>query len=200
MKKMHILAGCLFMATAVLTTTGCQQQASDKSVNGGEQTAEKNELKIAFVEVDSIMTTYTFAKEYADILKKKMETIQSTLNNQGLALQKKAAQFQNDIQQGKLTQDQAMAKQQELQKEQVRLQNLQESLGAKYQKEQDEYNQALHDSIQNFLKSYNKDRGYAYILSKSGDNILLADPALDITEDVIKGLNKRYKSTKKDDK
>ena len=129
-----------------------------------------------------------------------MPTIQSTLNNQGLALQKKAAQFQNDIQQGKLTQDQAMAKQQELQKEQVRLQNLQESLGAKYQKEQDEYNQALHDSIQNFLKSYNKDRGYAYILSKSGDNILLADPALDITEDVIKGLNKRYNSTKKDDK
>jgi outer membrane protein len=62
---------------------------------------------------------------------------------------------------------------------------------------QDKYNNALHDSIQNFLASYNKTHKYDYILSKSGDNILLANPKMNITEDVIKGLNKRYKKTEK---
>jgi Skp family chaperone for outer membrane proteins len=38
--------------------------------------------------------------------------------------------------------------------------------------------------------------GYDYILSKGQDNILLSNNKLDITEDVIKGLNKRYKNKK----
>ena len=50
------------------------------------------------------------------------------------------------------------------------------------------------DSIQHFLASYNKDKKYAFILTKQlGDNLLYADNAYDITEDVVAGLNKAYK-------
>ena len=55
------------------------------------------------------------------------------------------------------------------------------------------YQQTLRDSLNNFLKEYNKDRRYKMILSKSGDNMLYADKSLDITDEVINGLNKRYK-------
>ena len=54
----------------------------------------------------------------------------------------------------------------------------------------------MKDSIENFLKDYNKDHKYAIILSKVENNILYADKSLDITEDVLNGLNKRYKSSK----
>ena len=56
---------------------------------------------------------------------------------------------------------------------------------------------ALRDSLQNFLKAYNKDKQFDMILSKAGDNILMANKKYDITNDVINGLNKRYKSTLK---
>ena len=53
---------------------------------------------------------------------------------------------------------------------------------------------ALRDSIQHYLAVYNKDKKYSLILSKAGDNILYADKAYDITNEVISGLNKAYKS------
>jgi outer membrane protein len=50
----------------------------------------------------------------------------------------------------------------------------------------------LHDSINSFIKEYNKVMGYDFILTKIGDNIIYANEAFDITNDVIKELNKRY--------
>ena len=91
------------------------------------------------------------------------------------------------------TQEQATAMQSALQKKQAQLQNLQESLTAQYQEMQDTYNKALHDSIQHFLASFNQSYKYDLIISKSGDNILLGNSKMDITDKVIKGLNKRYK-------
>ena len=184
-------------ASVIISLHSCQKQTPETATAKSVTEPEKQELKIAYVEVDSIMTSYNFATEYVDILKKKMETIQSTLNSKGLSLQNEVADFQNKIQQGKLTQEQATTVQASLQKKQTQLQNLQESLTNQYQEMQDKYNNALHDSIQNFLASYNKTHKYDFILSKSGDNILLANPKMNITDDVIKGLNKRYKKTAK---
>ena len=78
------------------------------------------------------------------------------------------------------------------------MQELQSRLGAELDAETAKYNNALRDSLQNFLKDYNKTKKYDLIISKAGDNILFADKKFDITNDVINGLNKRYKSTLKD--
>ena len=59
------------------------------------------------------------------------------------------------------------------------------------------FNEALRDSLQHFLKDYNADKKFDLILSKAGDNILLGAQRLDITQDVINGLNKRYKPAQK---
>ena len=74
---------------------------------------------------------------------------------------------------------------------------LQQRLGAEYQNEVAKYNKALADSVHNYLAQFNKDKKYAMILAKSGDNILYADKSLDITNEVIKGMNKAYKGMKK---
>ena len=55
------------------------------------------------------------------------------------------------------------------------------------------YQETLRDSLKNFIDDFNKDGRYTMILSKSGDNILYADKQLDITDQVVAGLNKRYK-------
>ena len=182
------------LMTTAMMASSCSQQKNNQPAPA-QTTGEKSDMtaRIAYVEVDSVMQNYEFCKDYAQVLTKKTETIQNTLNSKGLALQKQVADFQSKVQSGLYTREQAEAEQDALQKKQVQLQNLQQSLAAEFEKEQTHYNDALRDSLHNFLKKYNESFGYNYIISKAGDNILLADKRFDITEDVIKGLNKRYK-------
>ncbi len=179
------------VATALLTFSSCNKQ--QPQVEEKSTVEVSKELKIAYVEVDSIMTQYRFAKEYAEILEKKSQNIQSTLNRKGQELQNAVANFQQKIQQNAYTREQAENIQAGLQKQQNDLQGLQQRLGTEFNTEQDKYNQALHDSIEHFMAAYNKDKKYSIIFSKSGDNLLYADKAYDITNEVIAGLNKAYK-------
>lgn len=181
------------ISMALIVTASCNQQPAPAT----QQKAETKEacMKIAYVEVDSLMKNYTFCVDYTEILKKKTETIQNTLNNKGIALQKEAAEFQSKIEQGSITREEAENTQNSLQKKQMQLQNLQQSLAAEFEKEQNKYNEALHDSLESVLSEYNKSHKYTYILSKIGDNILYAEKQFDITDDIVKALNKRYKKS-----
>ena len=191
--KKNIFTAALFAAMTLAAMTSC-----NKSQNADNQPADAApsvpaELRIAYVEVDSIMTQYQFCKDYTQILTKKGQNIESTIQKKAQALQDAAANFQRKIQQNAYSREQAEGIQASLQKQNADLQSLQARLSTEFQTEQAKYNEALHDSISNFLKKYNKDKKYSIIFSKSGDNLLYADKAYDITEEIITGLNKAYK-------
>lgn len=155
-------------------------------------------LKIAYVEVDSLMTQYNFAKDYSVTLQKKSNNARNTLNQKGNALQAAMANFQQKLNNnGFQSREQAASQQAAIQRQQNDLQELQARLENELANETSKFNEALRDSLQNFLKSYNQDKKYDLILSKAGDNILMGNKKLDITQDVINGLNKRYKPTAK---
>ena len=73
------------------------------------------------------------------------------------------------------------------------MQELAARLNSEFEMEQARINTEARDSIQAFLKDYNKTKKYDYVMIKAGDNLLIANPKYNITSDVIKGLNKRYK-------
>ena len=155
-------------------------------------------MKIAYVEVDSLMTQYNFAKDYSVTLQKKSNNARNTLNQKGNALQAAMANFQQKLNNnGFQSREQAASQQAAIQRQQNDLQELQARLENELANETSKFNEALRDSLQNFLKSYNQDKKYDLILSKAGDNILMGNKKLDITQDVINGLNKRYKPTAK---
>lgn len=191
MKK--IVSSAALVALMSLAVTSCNKQAPQVEEKSSSAKIENTSLKIAYVEVDSIMSQYKFCKEYTQILEKKSQNIQNTVNAKGRSLQAAATKFQQDIQNNKYTQQQAEAVQAGLQKQNADLQALQQRLGNEFQTETEKFNKALRDSIQHFLAAYNKDKKYSIILSKAGDNILYADKAYDITNEVISGLNKAYK-------
>ena len=155
-------------------------------------------MKIAYVEVDSLMTQYNFAKDYSVTLQKKSNNARNTLNQKGNALQAAMANFQQKLNNnGFQSREQAASQQAAIQRQQNDLQELQARLENELASETAKFNEALRDSLQNFLKSYNEDKKFDLILSKAGDNILMGNKKLDITQDVINGLNKRYKPTAK---
>ena len=80
-----------------------------------------------------------------------------------------------------------------IQREQEDLQELAARLNNEFNEEQARINEEARDSIQNFLKQFNRTRKYDYVMIKAGENLLIANPKFDITKDVVKGLNKRYK-------
>ena len=184
--KKNIFGFMAIAAVAALSLASCNK--SQPQVEAKSESKAPAELKIAYVEVDSIMTQYTFAKEYSALLEKKGQNIQATLAQKQQNLQAAAANFQQKIQQNALTREQAEAIQAGLQKQ-----------SNEFAAEQAKYNNALHDSIAHYLAAYNKDKKYSIILSKSGDNLLYADKAYDITNEVINGLNKAYKGKLKSD-
>lgn len=189
----HILfcAAALFGA-AVLAS--CDK--SPKSAEASQPSAPA-ELKIAYVEVDSLMTQYRFSIESKKELEAKGENIQKSLGQKEAALRAAAANFQQKVQANAYTREQAEAIQANLQKQSADLQALQQRLQAEFQEETNAFNNALRDSLQHFIAKYNKKKHYTLILAKSGDNILYADKGIDITDQVVKGLNKAYRPKKK---
>ena len=162
------------------------------------ETAQTGDLKIAYVEVDSLMTQYEFCKEFSLVLQKKSNNARNTLTQKGQQLQNAAANFQQKLNNNAFTsREQAESQQAAIQRQQQSLQELQARLENELANETAKYNEALRDSLMHFLDAYNKDKKFDLILTKQGDNILYAAKRFDITKDVINGLNKRYKPTKK---
>ena len=199
----------MFMAAAALVAlASCNNEAPkmDEKPAAATEKVKGNGVKIAYVEVDSLMTQYEFCKEFSLILHKKSNNARNTLNAKGQQLQSAMVNFQQKLQNNGFTsREQAESQQAAIQRQQQSLQELQARLENELASETQKYNDALRDSLQHFLKDYNKDKAFDLILTKQGDNILYAAKRFDITNDVINGLNKRYKSTlkseaKKEDK
>lgn len=194
MKKTDFLAAMLVAFAAVVAISCSDSQKDRKQAKPANTDRVEKGVTVAFVDLDSLMAHYQYYLDCSQLLEKKSASINNTLNNKGIALQKEMAEFQDKIQKRTITEEQALKIQTSLQNKQTQIQTLQQNLTEEFQKEQAKYNEALHDSVNNFLQSYNKTAGFTLILARSNDNILLADPKCDITSDVIDGLNKRYKA------
>ena len=193
MKKYMFLA-----AAAMVALASCNNESPKMDEKPAADAGQEGGVKIAYVEVDSLMTQYEFCKEFTLILEKKSTNARNTLNSKGQALQSAMANFQQKLQNNGFTsREQAEGQQAAIQRQQQSLQELQARLENELAQETQKYNAGLRDSLSHFLDAYNKDKKYDLILTKQGDNILYAAKRFDITADVINGLNKRYKSTLK---
>ena len=190
----------MFMAAAAVVALASCNNAAPKMDEQptANDSASVGGVKIAYVEVDSLMTQYEFCKEFTMILQKKSTNARNTLNSKGQQLQSAMANFQQKLQNNGFTsREQAEGQQAAIQRQQQQLQELQARLENELASETGKYNDALRDSLNHFLNDYNKDKKFDLILTKQGDNILYAAKRFDITNDVINGLNKGYKSTLK---
>ena len=193
MKK--YIFSALTIAAMMVSCNNAGPKMDEQPAAAGNSTSG---VKIAYVEVDSLMTQYDFAKDYSVTLQKKSNNARNTLTQKGNALQAAVNNFQQKIQNnGFQSREQAAGVQAALERQQRDLQELQVRLEGELASETAKFNEALRDSLNNFLKAYNKDKQYDIILSKAGDNILFANKKFDITQDVINGLNKRYKPSAK---
>ena len=189
MKKIYFLA----LTMGLLGMTSCGNKA-EQAEEPAAQPQEEQGMKIAYVEIDTLMQKYQFCIDYNELASIEGENIQRTLTGKQRTLEQHAAAMQKKYESNGFTSQEELTRaQQSLQAEQQALQELSERLQASFMEEQSKYNDEMRDSVQKFLKMYNKTKKYDFIMAKAGDNMLLANPKYDITNEVLKGLNKRYK-------
>lgn len=189
----------LFLAMSIaLGLASC----NNNKETGNEEVAQTAEteatgLRIAYVELDSLMSQYQLYKDYEEVLTRKGTDIQNTLAQKQRKLESSATAMQRKYENnGFQTRDELERAQQSLQQQEMELQQLAAKLNNEFNEEQARINQEARDSIQAFLKIYNQTKKYDYVMIKAGDNLLIANPKYNITKDIVTGLNKRYNAKK----
>lgn len=182
------------MALCLASCNNKEAGSAETALNTG---AEATGLRIAYVELDSLMSQYQLYKDYEGVLTRKGADIQNTLEQRQRRLESSAAAMQRKYENnGFQTRDELENAQRNLQQQEVELQQLAAKLNSEFNEEQARINQEARDSIQNFLKIYNLTKKYDYVMIKAGDNLLIANPKYNITKDIVTGLNKRYNANK----
>ncbi len=155
-------------------------------------------LPIAYINVDSLLLNYQFAKEANESLIKKQEDSRLNINQKARQLQSEMGEFQRKLEANAfLSRERAEQEQSRLLKRQEDLRELDGQLSQQLMQVQQKMSEQLRDTINSFLKEYNKDQKYQLILSNtSSDNILYATEGLDITPEITDLLNKRYAAKK----
>ena len=152
---------------------------------------------IVYVNSDTLLTNYQYAKDITKRLEAKGQSTQKDLAARGQSFQREVAEYQKNM--GTMSADQRQTTESRLQRTQESLQTYQQNATAEFQNNQANENAKLFDKIADFTKNYAKQKGYKMVLtySKANPTVLYGDPALDVTNDVIQKLNDAYEKEKK---
>lgn len=151
---------------------------------------------IVFVNSDSLLSNYEYYKDLEVLFSKKRDAIQSKLAQRESAFEKEVNDYQQKApnmspQERAVVEERLYAKTENIKQQRQQLVD-------DFSKEEAIYNDSLYNRLQNFMKEYNKTKGYKYILGhQRGGGILFASDSLEITSDLIKSLNEAYASEKK---
>jgi len=182
----------------VFVQFGPSKTAASKSANNVESSAARlnTSFRIAYFEMDSVEDNFDMVKDVKAEMNKKEDQISNEVNRMAKNFEQRLTYFQTQEQMGKLTPAQTEAAGKELK-------SLDEQLKMRKQVLDQEYNEfvlrkgkEVKSQIEDFLKEYNKDKGFAYIMTNEPGFIYYRDTAYNITSDVIRGLNEKHKNKK----
>lgn len=191
-----VLIVILFIAVAgiyILHFSG--NKSNDSGAQGASGGGSSSELRIAYIKVDSLVVNYDFAQEMQENFAKQQEAYTKEYGEKRTRFETQAAAFQEKVQRGGfLTQESAMQERNRLMGEEQQITKLDQELSTKLSQIQADNNKQLLDSLMTYLKIFNKDKKYTYILNAG--EVLIGDEASNITKDVLVNMNARYSKGK----
>jgi outer membrane protein len=198
MKKLPLILSSISLvgviAIFVLFMTG---HGGRKKASGSESAGGSSELKIAYLQTDSILLNYSLAIDLNEDFVGKHKQYTAEFGQKRSSLEQQAIAFQEKVQRGGfLTQERAMKERDRLLAQEEDMKRMDYELSTKLSEMEADIQKQLVDSIVSYVKEYNKIHNYTYILSNAG-NIIVGDQQYNITKDIVDGLNARYAVSKK---
>jgi outer membrane protein len=190
-----ILNVVLLVAVVILYVLHFSGRGATESKSSSSDTSAID-LKLAYINSDSVLEHYDYLKVNREQLETKGKKMQQDLENRTTGLRNEIATYQRSV--SGMTLGQARAAEEDLGKKQQNLQLYQQSLEQQMMQEQAKLNKELYDRITGFLKGYGQEKGLQVVLKfDQTSDVLYGGEGLDITQDVIKGLNQSYQTEKK---
>lgn len=195
MKKTPLILACvavLISAAALLVSLLPKGGKSVETEPVAGQTAAAGD--IVYIQIDSLLMNYDMYNDLMSAFQSKYQASQDELQKKSRQLESDAKAFENQINKGLLTRSAAEQQQQNLLQRQENLQNEANNKQLELQEEEYVLNNQVLDAIKTFLAKYNAAHQYSLILTTSlASNIIMeGDRGLDITNDVVRGLNEEY--------
>ncbi|MFC0262165.1 OmpH family outer membrane protein [Fontibacter flavus] len=196
MKKLAKVLG--FLGIAAITFSSCNQQGqSGAAASDAESSNELSitDLKIAYVLTDSVISKFDFYKEKSEEITEKGRKYESELSNRARGFEQEVANFEQTA--SSMTMNQARAKQEDLMKKERNLVTYRDNLMQELSADESKLYSDVYDMIQEYLTSYAEEKDLEMILSYTrGGAVWYSKKSLDVTDEVVEGLNKKYAASK----
>ena len=193
MKKILAAVAALAVLAGCKNTAGTPAADSSAAASNGINSVSD----IAYVDIDSLIAHYDMYTDLSAEFETKAKKIEGELTSKKRRLDKEVRDYQEKASNGLMTRSQMAQTEEQLQaKMQSYEQSSQKTLAELDEEQQVMTNQVIY-SIMNYIKEYNSNLRYKMILSTTGSGpVLDADPALNITSEILDGLNQRYVAEK----
>lgn len=205
MKKSAFAVATLALAIAAVSCSDNKSADNSASNKAGSDSVRASAeafaptTNIRYYNMDTVMNRYEMVETFNEVNLRTMTELQNAEQSRTNEIQRMANSIQQKVQSnGYLSEASYNADVAALNQKQQQAQNYLGSLQAKAQQEALRQQQIFLDSLNNFLVDYNKTHHYDAILIYSPGELF--NPALDITEEVVAGLNARYKKANTDKK
>jgi len=192
--KSKSVSAAVLSAAMIFGFTQCSQQATN--VPQEQAPVAVSGLKIAYIDVDSLLANYAFYQDLAEEMTRKEENYRLALTEENNKLQKEYSEHQRKIANGVYSSaERAQSEENRFQKRNQALMEKSDKYSQELMAESNANSQKISETIDNYVKEYNKTHGYNLIISKA--SLLFADDALNITAEILEGLNTAYNQTAK---
>lgn len=156
---------------------------------------------IVYFDLDRVMNEYDMANDLLSVFESKANSINEEVTRRGTKLEKDVKAFQDKINKGLLTQSVAERQSQTLSEQQANFQNYYNQKQQEIAEEQQVMMNQIADAINTFVNEYNAEKNYAMIIATQGSSILptpvvTGNAELDITDELLEGLNAAYIKSK----
>lgn len=183
----------IISAVIVLGFTQCAQQTN---VPQQQASVAVSGLKLAYVDVDSLLANYLFYQDLVEEMTRKEENYRLALTEEYNKLQKEINDFQKKVENNVYSSaERAESERNRLLKKQQAFEEKQRQYSVEFDNEGAANSEKISEIVDDYIKKYNQTHGYDMIISKA--SLLFANEALNITAEVLDGLNSEYKSDNK---
>ncbi len=199
MKKLPLILGVVSVLAVAFLFVWEFAVSKDKAVESEirEAVDKLPGAKIAFVEIDSVILNFDMYYDLREELMARQEESENQLNSRGRQYESGARDYEDKVRKGLVTRATAQQMEQELLQQQQELRNLAGQLENQLMEEERVMNSQVLDYIYEYLEDISSGSDYDYILAKSfGNPVMYADDSLDITQEVLKGINYKYSQDK----
>ncbi|MCQ2166302.1 MAG: OmpH family outer membrane protein [Bacteroidales bacterium] len=195
MKKLTMILG-LAAAVSTIFMSSCSNNGG-KTVSGDADTTAIAAGSIVYFDLDTVLDEYDMANDLRSEVETKVNAIQKDVNRRQKNLEDAVNDFNNKLNKGLMTSAVAAEQQQRLQQQDANFQQFAQQKQAEIMEEQQVMMNQIADAIKTFVEEYNAEKKYSMILSnQAGVPVITGDASLNITDEIIAGLNAKYVKTK----